>query len=250
VLLLQSCQPLLVMIWAFAWFQERPSGWQLGAVAMSLAGVAVVAAHGSLDALLALRFYRADLWILGSAVIYGVYIVLLRLRPNVHPLSFMQAMMGIGVCMVAPFYLRELSNGARMTDDWGNFAGIAYMAVLPSFVSYLFFNRGVQLIGSTRAGQSTHLMPIAGSVMAVMFLGESLHVYHLVGAVLIGTGIVLAQLKSTVRGRRGNDPVIPVHAVRHPRARHGDQSRHCAGTGPHDEHGMTGRVVVSSEVRE
>ncbi len=199
VLLLQSCQPLLVMIWAFAFFQERPSGWQLGAVAMSLAGVAVVAAHGSLDALLALRFYRADLWILGSAVIYGVYIVLLRLRPDVHPLSFMQAMMGIGVCILAPFYLRELSNGARMTNDWGNFAGIAYMAVLPSFVSYLFFNRGVQLIGSTRAGQSTHLMPIAGSVMAVMFLGESLHLYHLVGAVLIGTGIVLAQLKSAAR---------------------------------------------------
>jgi drug/metabolite transporter (DMT)-like permease len=199
VLLMQSSLPLIVTVWAFALFKERPSGWQLGAVAISLAGVAFVAAHGSLNALVALRFYRADLWVLASAVIYGIYIVLLRRRPDVHPLSFMQAAMGLGVCLVAPFYLRELSQGARMSDHWQNFAGIGYMAVFPSFIAYLFFNRGVQLIGSARAGQSTHLIPIAGSLMAVMFLGESLHVYHFVGVVLIGAGIVLAQLKAPVR---------------------------------------------------
>ena len=41
-------------------------------------------------------------------------------------------------------------------------------------------------IGGARAGQSTHLMPLFGSVMAVLFLGETFHLYHLVGAVLIG----------------------------------------------------------------
>src|SRR5207344_3671441 len=40
VLLLQSTLPLIVTIWAFALFKERPSGWQLGAIALSLAGVA------------------------------------------------------------------------------------------------------------------------------------------------------------------------------------------------------------------
>jgi len=196
VLLMQSSLPLIVTIWAFVMFQERPSLWQVVAVAISLAGVAFVAAHGSLGALLALRFYRADLWILASAMTYGIYVVLLRLRPNVHPLSFMQAAMGLGVCMVAPLYVRELSQGVRMTGQWQNFAGIAYMAVFPSFISYLFFNRGVQLIGATRAGQSTHLMPIAGSIMAVMFLGEPLHPFHLVGVALIGAGILLAHLKA------------------------------------------------------
>jgi drug/metabolite transporter (DMT)-like permease len=117
----------------------------------------------------------------------------------VHPLSFMQAAMGLGVCMVAPLYLRELSLGVHMTNHWENFAGIAYTAVFPSFISYLFFNRGVQLIGAARAGQSTHLIPIAGSIMAVMFLGESLHVYHFVGVILIAAGIVLAQLKAPAR---------------------------------------------------
>ena len=199
VLLMQSSLPLVVSVWAFALFKERPSGWQLVAVMISLAGVAFVAAHGSLDALLALQFYRADVWIMAAVIILGSYTVLLRRRPAVHPLSFMQAAMGLGVLLVAPLYLRELGLGARITDHWQNYAGIAYMAVFPSFISYLFFNRGVQLIGAARAGQSTHLIPITGSIMAVMFLSETLHVYHIVGIVLIGTGIGLAQLKATTR---------------------------------------------------
>jgi len=193
VLLMQSCVPLIVVIWAFLLFREQASGWQLIAVAISLCGVALVAAHGSWDALWQVRFYRADLWILASAVIYGLYVVLLRRRPKVHPLSFMQVAMGLGVLMVAPFYLWDLGKGVRITGEWYNFAGVIYTAVFPSFISYLFFNRGVELIGAARAGQSMHLMPAFGSLMAVLFLDESLHLYHLAGAVLIGSGIALAQ---------------------------------------------------------
>jgi drug/metabolite transporter (DMT)-like permease len=199
VLLMQSSLPLVVTIWAFVLFKEWPSVWQLVAVVISLTGVAFVAAHGSLDALLALRFYRADVWVMASVIILASYMVVLRMRPDVHPLSFMQAAMGLGVVMVAPLYLRELSLGLRITAHWQNYAGIAYMAVFPSFISYLFFNRGVQLIGAARAGQSTHLIPITGSIMAVMFLGESLHVYHLAGIILIGAGIGLAQLKAPAK---------------------------------------------------
>jgi len=219
VLLLQSCLPLIVAVWAFALFSEWPTGWQISGIVLSLAGVAIVAAHGAPDALLRLEFHRADLWILASAVIYGIYVVLLRRRLEVHPLSFMQVAMGLGACMVAPIYLWELAHGARMVAQWQNYAGIAYMAVFPSFLSYLFFNRGVQLIGSARAGQSTHLMPLFGSIMAVLFLGETLHLYHLAAAILIGAGIILAQLKASASvGRRsmpvpGSGSVMPLPDV-------------------------------------
>lgn len=192
VLLMQSCMPLIVAVWALVLFQEMPSGPQFLGILMSLAGVACVAVHGSLAALWDLRFFTADLWILAATAIYGIYVVLLRKRPDVHPLSFLQTAMGLGVCMVAPFYAIEISQGARIEGGAWSIAGIAYMAIFPSFIAYLFFNRGVQLIGSARAGQSTHLMPLFGSIMAVLFLGESLHSYHLTGALLIGAGLLLA----------------------------------------------------------
>ena len=72
---------------------------------------------------------------------------------------------------------------------------MAYIAVFPSFVAYLFFNRGIELIGAARAGQSWHLMPLIGSILAVVFLGESFHLYHAIGIALIGAGILLAAIK-------------------------------------------------------
>ena len=196
VLLLQSSVPLIVSVLAFLLFQERPSRWQLAAVAISLTGVACVAAHGSLDALLELAFSRSDLLILLSVVIYALYVVLLRHRPPVHPLSFMQAAMALSAAMVAPFYIWDLGAGVHIVHEWRNYAGLIYMAVCPSFLSYLFFNRAVQLLGGVRAGHSTHLMPIIGSIMAVMFLGEAFQPYHLAGVILIGGGILLARWKS------------------------------------------------------
>ena len=203
VLLLQSSLPLIVSIWALILFKERPGVWQLAGIALSLIGVAFVAAHGSVDALFHLMFHRADLWIVAAAVIYGLYVVLLRRRPDVHPLSFMQVAMGLGACMVAPFYLWELARGVHMTSDLTNYAGILYMAIFPSFISYLFFNRGVQLIGGARAGQSTHLMPIFGSAMAVLFLGEAFHFYHLFGAIFIGAGLAIAHFLTPAQSGEG-----------------------------------------------
>ena len=67
----------------------------------------------------------------------------------------------------------------------------------PSFIAYLFFNRGIELIGATRAGQSWHLMPVFGSILAVLFLGETFYAYHAIGIALIAGGIVLASIKAT-----------------------------------------------------
>ena len=64
------------------------------------------------------------------------------------------------------------------------------------FIAYLFFNRGIELIGAARAGQSMHLMPVFGSILAVLFLGEQFHPYHAIGIALIAAGIVLASLRS------------------------------------------------------
>ena len=166
----------------FRVFLGMAYGWQLSGIVLSLAGVAVVAAHGSLDALLRFQFHRADLWILASAVIYGIYVVLLRRRLNVHPLSFMQVAMGLGACMVAPLYVWELARDphdrsvAELRGDrvYGGFPVVLVLFVLQPW-------RAVDW--SARAGQSTHLMPLFGSLMAVLFLGETLHLYHLAGAI-------------------------------------------------------------------
>lgn len=201
-LLLQSAMPVLVLVWAFAVFGDRPTAGQATGVLVSLSGVAVISSHGSLTALLHLTLNAGDIWILCAVVIYALYTPLLRRRPPVHPLSFLVAAMGIGSMMMLPFYLGEAATGAAIVGGWPSYAALAYTAVLPSFVAYLFFNRAVELIGAARAGQSAHLMPVIGSVLAVVFLGEQLYPFHAGGFALIATGIVLASWRSGM-GRGG-----------------------------------------------
>jgi drug/metabolite transporter (DMT)-like permease len=195
VLLLQSAGPLVIIVWAFALFRERPTPWQAAGVAVSLLGVATIAAHGSLRTLLALHLNRGDVWILVAMVIYGIYAAMFRRRPQTHPMSFLVATMGIGSMMILPFYLWEYAAGARIHGGPPAWAAMAYIAVFPSFIAYLFFNRGIELVGASRAGQSWHLMPLFGSVLAVLFLGEAFRPYHAAGIALIGAGIVLASIK-------------------------------------------------------
>jgi drug/metabolite transporter (DMT)-like permease len=195
VLLLQSAGPLVIIVWAFALFGERPTLWQSAGVLVSLIGVAVIAAHGSLDTLLHLSLNRGDVWILAAMVIYGIYAAMFRVRPAAHPLSFLVAMMGVGSMMILPFYVWEIAQGARIEGGLPAWLALVYIAVFPSFIAYLFFNRGIELIGATRASQSWHLMPVFGSILAVLFLGETIYLYHAIGIAMIATGIVLASVK-------------------------------------------------------
>ncbi|MBL8385973.1 MAG: DMT family transporter [Burkholderiales bacterium] len=192
VLLLQSVIPVVILLWAFALFGERPGAAQALGVTVSLCGVAAIASGGSLETLLQLSVNRGDVWVFSAILLNSAYAPLLRLRPAVHPMSFLVAAMGIGSLMMLPVYLWELAAGGIVRGGWTSYAAMAYTAVLPSFVAYLFFNRGVELIGAARAGQSVHLMPVIGSVIAVLLLGERFHGFHFVGMLLIGAGIVLA----------------------------------------------------------
>ncbi|HVZ07291.1 DMT family transporter [Rhodopila sp.] len=195
VLLLQSATPLIIIVWAFLLFRDVPTPRQVGGVLLSLAGVAAIAAHGSLATLATLTLNPGDVWVLVALAIYAVYCVILRRRPAVHPLSFLVACMGLGSLMILPFMLGELAGGAAFHAHAATWLSVAYMALMPSFIAYLCFNRGIELIGGGPAGQSMHLMPLFGSILAVVFLHEAFRFYHLIGIVLIAGGILLASVR-------------------------------------------------------
>ncbi|MCJ7766722.1 MAG: DMT family transporter, partial [Thiovulaceae bacterium] len=67
-----------------------------------------------------------------------------------------------------------------------------YVAIFPSVLSYYFWHQGIKEIGANRTGQFIHLMPLFGAVLAYIFLGERLHSYHIIGALLIAVGIYLS----------------------------------------------------------
>jgi drug/metabolite transporter (DMT)-like permease len=193
--LLQSAMPLLILLATFVLFRERPTLSQIAAVFVSLAGVLVIAAHGSWAALRSLTLNPGDVWILGALVIYAIYSALLRRRPPVHPLSFLAATFAIGTTLLTPVAAWEISTGAVIHPTPAALLAMVYIAMFPAFVAYLCFNRGVELLGANRAGQFIHLMPVFGTLLAVVFLGEVFQLYHALGIALIAAGIGMASVR-------------------------------------------------------
>lgn len=192
---MQAAIPPLVMLLGWLALRERTSRWQVAGVALSLAGVLMVISRGRPWDLLRLDLNRGDGLILIGVALYAVYSLILRRRPTVHPLSLLWATFAVAVALLLPLYAAEIAMGRTMPLSGASLAGVAYVAIFPSFLSYLFYNRGVELIGSARASQFLHLQPVFGALLAILLLGERLSAYHAWGLGLIAAGIAVASRK-------------------------------------------------------
>lgn len=192
-MILHAAQPALILLVGMLLFGDATSRSQLLGVLLSLVGVLTIVARGELQALVALRLNLGDALILLAGLLWAIYAVCLRKRPAVHPLSFLAATVVIGVVAITPFYLVELSRGHLIVQATESWLTIAYVCLFPSLIAYLFYNRGVELIGSARTGQYLNLTPLFGAILSVLVLNERLGVYHVIGVILIAAGIVLAE---------------------------------------------------------
>lgn len=189
--LIQSMIPILIMLFSFFLFHDKISHLQGVGVILSLAGVVMVIARGDFEILRSLSLNRGDVLIFIAVVGYALYSVMLRRRPTLHPMSFIVFTFVTGTLMLLPLYIWETITVKAITFNGSTLLTIAYVSIFPSIVSYLCFNRGVELIGANRAGLFAHLLPVFGTIMAVLFLGESLFWFHGVGIVMIFVGIIL-----------------------------------------------------------
>lgn len=195
LVMLQTAMPIVVVIATFLIFRETLTGRQAAGIAASLAGTLTLISHGDPAILLNLDFKRGDLWMLAAVVSYAVYTALLRLRPAVHGLSFAFATFAGGATLLLPFYIAETLWVAPMPVTAHSLLAIAYVAIFASILAYLAFNRVVQLLGANTAGLTVHLVPVFGTVLAVLLLGEQIHPYHGLGIAMIGLGLWLATRK-------------------------------------------------------
>ncbi len=191
-LLMQSTMPVLIVLMSYLFYRETVTPVQIVGVMLSLAGVLAIVGQGDLTVLPGLSLNLGDLLIFIAVAGYAAYSALLRQRPPLHPLSLIAATFIAGAVALLPFYLWEHATGRMVSFDGVTLLTISYVAIFPSILAYLCFNRGVELAGANQAGLFIHLMPVFGSIMAILFLGERFQWFHGFGILLILLGILLA----------------------------------------------------------
>ena len=194
--LINSTTPIFVMCLSFALFGDRISRGQAVGVAVSLLGVLAIVSGGRPEQLGALAINRGDVLMLASIALWSAYTALLRKKPEgLPPMAFLTVLLGIAMLLEAPLYAAETALVGAFQPSLPNLLAVLYVAIFPAVIALFFWNRAVALLGANRVSPFVHLMPVFGTIMAVVFLGERPGVHHAVGIALILTGVYLASLR-------------------------------------------------------
>jgi drug/metabolite transporter (DMT)-like permease len=191
IALIQTLTPTMIAGIGLLVYGDRISARAAGGILLGTLGALVVIARGSWSTLTRLDFVSGDLWMLLAVFLYSYHSVLLRRRPDTHPLSYLTVVFLIGVVTLAPLYLWEWSVKGAPGLTPAVAGSVLYAAAFASILAYLFWVRGIELIGAHRAGVFLTLLPLFAALLAVVFLRERLHAFHFAGGLLILAGFWL-----------------------------------------------------------
>lgn len=191
-MLLQAAIPALVLLFDRTIFGVRSTLLQGLGVIVSTLGVLAIITQGRPEALLGLHFGPGEIFVLTAVVAWSLYTSMLKLQPEIHPLSFLIATFLIAAVTMAPLAAYEWQQGQTIVWSPLAFGSLAYVALFPSAIAYGLYNKAVADVGAGRAGQAITLMPLLGALLAAALLDEALLGFHFVGMALILAGIVVS----------------------------------------------------------
>lgn len=187
-----SVSPVFIVAASYLLFRDGLGPSQLLGVLISLLGVLAIVSQLDPARLASLSFNSGDIIIIVNMVFWGIYCACLRLRPPVHPMSFLFTLAGVSIVGGVPFAVWEYWAGYRLLPDALTIGAVLYAALFTSILAYVAWNRGIDLVGAPRASAFLHTIPLFAAVLATTILGERLMLFHIVGFVLILAGVSLA----------------------------------------------------------
>jgi len=185
--------PVLIFILNFLLFRIPASKIQIVGFVISFIGVALTAGHGDLTALLSLRLNIGDGLMMLAVLCYSLFTIALRWKPELHWKSLMASLSFGAMLSTIPLAAWEDASGTMILPDTTGIALILFCGLLPSLVSQTLYIKGVSIIGANRAGLFINLVPIFGTLLSVIVVGERLEGFHMLALALVLGGIALAE---------------------------------------------------------
>ena len=196
--IIQSTMPGMILLGSFMYFGDRINRLQFSGLLLTLLGVIVIVTQGSLEKLMQLTFNHGDLLMIFACSFYAMYTVGLKSRPKISGMVMLAYFSVAAFLMTIPLMIFESFIYGTVMPGVKGFAIVFYIAMVPSFLSQIFFMRGVDLIGPGSAGLYANLVPIFSAIMAVLLLSEEFALFHLASMLLVFGGIGLFEYQ----GRR------------------------------------------------
>lgn len=193
--LIQGFIPVSTAILAAIFLKEHLRPRQVLAILVAVGGVVLIGFSNAAGASTENSFIGNALMV-AAVLCWAVYTVVSKKYEAVDPLWLITWMAGIGTLLLIPALVYEQWRQPFPAITWSQWAAIGYMALFPSALGYLWYNSALKYIPASQAGVWINLDPVLGAVIAVVFLGEQVHPWQIVGALLTLAGVWLYMYKN------------------------------------------------------
>lgn len=191
--LLYAASPVLIVLASALWLRERFGLAQALGVVLALGGVLHVILRGQWGALGELALNAGDLWITVAVLCWTVYSLLLRAWPSAFsPLARLTLISFGGVIVLLPFTAWEAIWWLPSELSWRSAGLVLAAALIPGAAAYAAYSFMQRALGAARVSMVLYLGPLYSAAVGWAVLGESVHLFHAVGAALILPGIWLS----------------------------------------------------------
>jgi len=194
-----SLIPLLTILISIVLLRVAPTvGIAIGSL-LSLGGLIWLVSAGNPGELLQHGIGKGELMMFAATASYALYGVLTKrwaiALPNWQSL-YVQIL--FGVVLLLPNFL--MAQDVSLTSQ--NIPLVLFAGIPASIVAPYLWIHGVMRLGANTASIFMNLAPVFTAIIAVLFLHEHLHSYHLIGGGITLLGVILSQRLRTPLGRK------------------------------------------------
>jgi len=191
-----TSSPVMAIIMARIFLKEYIGWKKMTGLLLCIIGVLVIMSKGDLQKLFNLHFEKGDIWALTAAFCFAVYSVMAKKKPAaISPTNFLFIIFSLGTILLLPLFIRETLSDAAITWNFRTIASVIFLGLGASVISYLFWNLAILKIGAARTVLFGNLIPVFTAIIAVLYLGETFTVYHVISMTLVFAGLLLANLR-------------------------------------------------------
>ena len=193
--IIQGIMPAIILLGSVILFKESVNATKVTGLIIAFLGVLVVVSQGDYNRLILLSFNYGDMVMLCACFFYSGFTLGLKNKPVIDPIVLMTYFSLSALIFSLPLLAVEYYLGSAQLPSTGTaWITVLYIAFVPSFLAQVFFIRGVELIGASKAGLFINFLPIFAAILGVLLLGERLYIYHLISLFIVLLGVYLFML--------------------------------------------------------
>ena len=195
--IIYTSSPIFIILISSYFYKERLNAFQFLGLGLCFIGVISIIAKGEISLLVSLKFTSGDLWMLGAAIGWALYaVLLLNWKSKFNLFSRFTIIAFFGAVSLLPFSLIENYFIRPVVFNDKFYFWTIFAAISPGIIAFSLYAQAQKYLGASITGFTLYVFTIYGAFYGIFIFGEQLKSYHYYGATLVFLGMFFVRKKN------------------------------------------------------